>query len=85
MVADGGVRAGAEIGCALTELGPISERSPTTLYIAAGLYKAKQTRVRQLEFSRVERGRWEAGCDAPKHAEQNPDGRGSRRAAASSD
>ena len=74
-----------------TEVRELTKRIATgaavdpSLYIAAGLSKAKQNRVRQLESFRVERDRWEAGCDAPKYAEQNPDGRRSRRAAASSD
>ena len=40
--------------------------------------------MRQLEASRAERGRRAAGCDASEYLEQNPDGRGSRRAPASS-
>jgi len=56
-----------------------------SLYIAAGLCREEEKRVRQLEASRAERGRRAAGCDAPKHPEQNPDGRRSRREQASSD
>ena len=55
------------------------------MYIAACVSAGKENWVRQLECLRAVRGRKEAGGDAPQEAEQNPDGRRSRRAAASSD
>ena len=55
------------------------------LYIAAGIYREERNWARQLEATWAERGRRAAGCGAPKCPEQSPDGRGSRRAAASSD
>jgi hypothetical protein len=48
MVADGGVRAAAEIGCALTELGPISERSPTTFPAGSVMREEEQLALPEL-------------------------------------
>jgi hypothetical protein len=57
----------------------------SALYIAARVCREEENWVRQLEAPRVHRVRSEAGCDAPEHPEQNPDGRWSRHAEASSD
>ena len=42
------------------------------LCIAVEVCREDENWVRQLEVPRAERGRREAGCDAPKHPEQNP-------------
>jgi hypothetical protein len=48
------------------------------LYIGVRVCREEENWVRQLEAARAERGRAEAGCDAPTHSEQNPNGRWSR-------
>jgi len=53
-----------------------------SLYIGY-VCRAEENWVRQLEYSRAERGRRKAGREAPQYAEQNPDGRRSRAQASS--
>jgi hypothetical protein len=61
---------------------PVGSHHQAPLYIVGWTRKAEEDRVRQLASARAQQGRRAAGCDAPPHSGQIPDGRRSRRAQA---